>query len=366
MTGAKPVICIVDGSADVSGAFVAARREASLLGDVAEFVLLMSDKSRIPEDQLRSFARVYRLPIVSLRRSAWSALAYIPALLRCSLEIHRILRRERCGRLQFNDFHFAHGAVLRALGYRGRIVTWVRLDPRMFGKIGALWLALARRSSDRLVAVSEFIRRRVGLPGTEILFDPTPDVPVLGVSTAEPVLVFMGSYQRVKGQDAAIEAFDRIARRHGDARLAFYGSDMGLPGSIAFLDRLRDRARRGDGAGRIEFRPAVGDPAEVLKLARAALCLSRTEPFGLVCQEASACGIPVIATRSGGPEEIIEDGVSGYLVDVDDVAAIAARMDELLSDAALARKLGLAGAELVRTRFPAADYKAAFRNVFDL
>jgi hypothetical protein len=40
-------------------------------------------------------------------------------------------------------------------------------------------------------------------------------------------------------------------------------------------------------------------------------------------------------------------------------------MDELLSDAALARKLGLAGAELVRTRFPAADYKAAFRKLFD-
>jgi len=365
VASAKPLICIVDGSSDVSGAFVAARREAILLADEADFVLLMSNRSRIPDEQLKAFVRVYRLPIVSLRRSVWVALMYLPALLYCSWLIRGILRRERCSRLQFNDFHFAHGAVLRALGYRGRIATWVRLDPLKFGTIGRLWLALARLSSDRLIAVSKYIRGRVAAPDVEIVFDPVPDVPVL-MPSSEPNLVFMGSYQTIKGQKEAIEAFHRIAGKHPAARLIFYGSDLGLPGSQAYFAELQDQAKLGAGAERIEFRPIVKDPADALKSARAALCFSRSEPFGLVCQEASAYGIPMIATRSGGPEEIIEDGHTGYLVDVDDVAAMSNRMDQLLSDPELARRLGAAGPEIVRKRFRPSDYANSLRHIYDL
>jgi len=185
-------------------------------------------------------------------------------------------------------------------------------------------------------------------------------------SSAEPNFVFMGSYQHLKGQDAAIDAFHRIAAKHERAELSFHGSDMGLPGSRAFLSELRKRAENGPGAGRIHFRPFVKDPADALGSARVALCFSRSEPFGLVCQEASAHGLPVIATRSGGPEEIVEDGVSGFLVDVDDVPAMARRMDELLSDIELARKFGVAGAALVRERFPAERYQQQFREIFGL
>jgi len=365
MNGQKPVICVVDGSAHVSGAFVAARREAVLMAEDAEFVLLMSNKSRIGEEQLKPFARVHRVPIVSLRKSLGSALIYFPALIYCAWLMRGILRREQCRRLQLNDFHFAHGAVLRMFGYSGRIVTWFRLDPARYGLIGSIWVRLARSSSNRLVAISNFIRRQVAAPAVDVVFDPVPETIVIGPGT-EPNFVFMGSYQHIKGQDAAIDAFHRIAAKHERAELHFHGSDMGLPGSRAFLGELHKRAENGAGAGRIHFRPFVEQPADALRTARVALCFSRSEPFGLVCQEASAHGLPVIATRSGGPEEIVEDGVSGFLVDVDDVAAMARRMDELLSDAELAGKLGMAGAAVVRERFPAERYKQQFREIFAL
>ena len=366
MTAARPVICVVDGSTDVSGAFVAARRAAVLMAEDAESVLLMSGESRIDERQLEPFARAYRLPLVSLRRSAISALSYLPALFRCSWRMSRILRRERSIRLQFNDFHFAHGVVLRTLGYRGGTVTFVRLNPERFGVTGRLWLELARRSSDQMVAVSESVRRRLPWPDkVRVLYDPCPDVPILGAS-AEPDLVLMGNYDPRKGHDAAIEAFHRIADKHPTARLLFYGSDMGLSGQRMHLSRLRQAASAGPGSGRIEFRDFVTDPAEALRHARAALSFSISESFSLACQEASAHGIPVIATRSGGPEEIVEDGVTGYLVDVGDVDAMARRMDQLLSDPALARKLGMQGAALVRERFPAEGFKKAFREIHRL
>ena len=145
-----------------------------------------------------------------------------------------------------------------------------------------------------------------------------------------------------------------------------YGSDMGLAGQRANLLSLRKAAREGPGADRIKFREFVAEPAEALRDARAALSFSQSESFSLACQEASAHGIPIIATRSGGPEEIVEDGVTGYLVDIGHIDAMAQRMDELLSDPALARKLGMAGAELVRARFPSSEYAKTIRRVHQL
>lgn len=366
MTADRPVVCIVDGSTDVSGAFIAAQREAVLLADAAEFVLLTSNESRIGLDQLAPFARVHRLPLVSLRRSALSAIVYLPALFYCSWLMLRLLRREKCTRLQLNDFHFAHGAVLRLLGYRGRIVTFIRSNPERFGSIGRFWLRLALRSSDELVAVSESVRRRMPWPErVQVLYDATPEAPVLGAG-AEPNFVLMGNYDPRKGHREAIEAFHKIADKHPSARLLLYGSDMGLAGQRTNLLALRKAAKEGPATDRIEFREFVGDPAEALRHARAALSFSHSESFSLACQEASAHGIPVIATRSGGPEEIVEDGVTGYLVGVGDVDAMAQRMDKLLFDPTLARRLGMAGAELVRARFSPSDYANAIRRIYQL
>jgi glycosyltransferase involved in cell wall biosynthesis len=366
MTGDRPVICIVDGSTDVSGAFMAAQREAGLLADSAEFVLLTSNESRIPRDQLAPFARVHRLPLVSLRRSALSAIIYLPALLYCSFLVLRLLRRENCRRLQLNDFHFAHGAVLRFLGYRGRIVTFIRSHPERFGSIGRLWLQLALWSSDELVAVSQSVRRRMPWPErVQVVYDPTPEAPVLGAS-AEPNFVLMGNYDPRKGHRDAIAAFHKIADKHPTAGLLLYGSHMGLAGQRANLVALQKAANEGPGAGRIEFRDFVAEPTEALRHARAALSFSHSESFSLACQEASAHGIAVIATRSGGPEEIVEDGLTGYLVDVGDIDAMAQRMDDLLFNPALARKLGMAGAELVRARFPSSEYASGIRRTHQL
>ena len=72
------------------------------------------------------------------------------------------------------------------------------------------------------------------------------------------------------------------------------------------------------------------------------------EGLGIVCREASASGLPVLAGDSGGAPETVEEGVTGYVVGGRDVAALACRVADLLTDPRRAAAMGRAGRERVR------------------
>ena len=87
------------------------------------------------------------------------------------------------------------------------------------------------------------------------------------------------------------------------------------------------------------------------------VCPSIYEPFGLVNLEAMACETAVVASRVGGIPEIVVEGETGYLVDYDPdnldafTTTLASRIEELLSDPALATKMGKAGRQRVLRHF---------------
>jgi|HubBroStandDraft_5_1064220.scaffolds.fasta_scaffold14056_3 glycosyltransferase involved in cell wall biosynthesis len=89
---------------------------------------------------------------------------------------------------------------------------------------------------------------------------------------------------------------------------------------------------------RLSFLGLRADVARILNNLDAFVLSSHTEGFSIACLEAMACGIPVIATRSGGPEEILEGG-AGILVPTDDPEAIAQAVEEVTSSKALADAL---------------------------
>jgi D-inositol-3-phosphate glycosyltransferase len=72
---------------------------------------------------------------------------------------------------------------------------------------------------------------------------------------------------------------------------------------------------------------------------------SRSESFGLVALEAAACGTPVVAAAVGGLRTLVEDGVTGHLVDSREPTEYAARVDQLLADPVAAALMGRAAAE---------------------
>lgn len=86
----------------------------------------------------------------------------------------------------------------------------------------------------------------------------------------------------------------------------------------------------------------------------------------MVVVEAMACGVPVVATRCGGPEEIISDGSDGYLVPLDDAQELATHL-RLLCDQSLNQRMSAAARRTVLSRFSAdiafRPYLEAYRRL---
>lgn len=369
MTGLKPNLFVVDGSIAVTGALVAAAQQAQVLKDKVDTILVLPRGHRVPAARTAAFAEVIELPIVNMRKSAAGVFLYLPALLVASVQLRWAMRRRGCERLQLNDFYLLHGAMLRLLGYRGRIVTFIRIDPTRFGIPGRFWLAAARWSSTELVAVSRFIQRLLGakFPSRLVYAHISPDPRTIKkpASTAR-ILLFVGNFIEGKGQDCALAAFNQIASHFPDARLRLVGGDMGLAKNREYRRGLEKLSNQGSVANQIEFYGASDDLAASYAEAFAALNFSVSESFSMTCLDGSAAGLPVIATRCGGPEEIIDDGATGFLVPVGDVAAMAERMTWLLKYPEEAAAMGGAGRRLVSERFSPARSKVAFRSLFDL
>ncbi len=120
-------------------------------------------------------------------------------------------------------------------------------------------------------------------------------------------------------------------------------------------------------AGRVEFvsSPATEALVRLYQAASVFALSSDEEGLGVVILEAMACGIPVVSTRSGGPDGIIADGKDGYLVGLDDAEAMADRLARLLSDEALNRRMGEAARETIMRRYEAGVAGKAFLDIYD-
>ena len=353
----------------MTGALVAAAQQARLLAVDADTILVLPRGHAIEGQRLTDFAEVITVPIVPLRKSVRSILAYLPALVTGSLALRREMRRLGCERLQLNDFYLLHGTMLRLMGFRGRIVTLVRIDPSRFGLAGRIWLAAARWASTEMVAVSRFIQSILGPDSRARLIYAHSDPSPRGEATSGPAsrtFLFVGNIIEGKGQDLAVRALHHIAEAYPAARLRFVGGDMGLEKNRLFRQRVERLAAEGPAAGRIEFAEAASDLRPHYREAFAALNFSESESFSLTCLEASAAGLALIATRCGGPEEIVKDGVTGFLVPVGDVATMAERMAWLLDHPERAAQMGAAAQVLVAERFSKIQALAGFRSALGL
>jgi glycosyltransferase involved in cell wall biosynthesis len=99
------------------------------------------------------------------------------------------------------------------------------------------------------------------------------------------------------------------------------------------------------------IRPEMSELVKLYQQATVFALPSAEEGFGIVIIEAMACGVPVVATRCGGPESIINDGKDGYLVPLDNASAMTEALSNLCSDIERNKMMGREARVTVETRY---------------
>lgn len=166
----------------------------------------------------------------------------------------------------------------------------------------------------------------------------------LGLGDDRVVIGTVGRLNPVKDQGTLLEAFARIS---DDRR----GLALVLVGDGSAADALRDRAERPDLAGRVHLLGRRDDIPLLLRGLDVFALPSLNEGISNTILEAMASGLPVVATRTGGNPELIEDGVTGRLVPVGDTAALAEALGAYAADPHLRALHGKAASERTVERF---------------
>ena len=102
---------------------------------------------------------------------------------------------------------------------------------------------------------------------------------------------------------------------------------------------------------KVIFNGEAPNSEQVILSADMMLNFSESESFSMTTLEALAYGTPIIATKCGGPSEIIEDGRSGLLVPVNDIAAMAKAIEKLANDDKLRKSFVVKGLKRVNEKF---------------
>jgi glycosyltransferase involved in cell wall biosynthesis len=165
------------------------------------------------------------------------------------------------------------------------------------------------------------------------------------LSQAGPLVVgIVGRLAPWKGQDVFLRAFAE-AFPNGEERAIVVGAPLFGQAEMAFAATLRRLSQELNLGSRVEFRGHREDITAELRTIDVLVHASTTpEPFGQVVIEGMSAQLPVVATRGGGPEEIISDGVDGMLYPRGDVAALAQILVRLGAEPRLRAQLGSAAA----------------------
>lgn len=165
----------------------------------------------------------------------------------------------------------------------------------------------------------------------------------IGVPPCERMLLFVGRIEPLKGVDTLIEALGLLQTRQVCVCLVIIGGDPDSSPETQTAEMSRIKALC-EQAGLNDMVTFLGKRGQdtlpyYYSAAEVVVVPSHYESFGMVALESMACGTPVVASQVGGLAYLVQDGVTGFTVPVDEPQALAGRLGLLLEDPALRQKL---------------------------
>ena len=220
------------------------------------------------------------------------------------------------------------------------------------------------------------VHNGIDLEGWKPVDDPEL-VRSLGIDPERPSVVFVGRITRQKGLPYLLRA---AALLPPEVQLVLCAGAPDTPEILAEVQGLvAELQTKRTGVVWIERLLPRHELSAVLTQATTFVCPSVYEPLGIVNLEAMACGAAVVGTATGGIPEVVDDGVTGRLVPIDQlqdgtgtpvdperfVADLAATLTEVVSDPAAARRMGAAGRARAEAEFGWDRIAARTKEIYD-
>lgn len=224
-----------------------------------------------------------------------------------------------------------HGTDITVLGYDPSLSELIRFGIEQSDTVTAVSKHLVEETH-RLVETEKQIETVYNFVDERVYFkhDANYLKNQYGIEDDEKVIIHVSNFRKVKRVPDVIEAFDLIQKKV-KAKLLLVGDG---PEITVVCRKVKEKGLE----DHVHFLGKQENIEEILSFSDLKLLLSEKESFGLVLLEAMACGVPCIGTNIGGIPEVIEDGKTGYLCELGDVASVAEKAIMLLKDEELHKK----------------------------
>lgn len=361
-------ICVIDNSTALTGALRSIIQIVNFLSLEFNFFLLGPHKDHAlnsPPSLNHAFFRFYEL-----RKGLTSIFLYLPGLIWNALKLVAFLNSNKISILHVNDLYNMCGIIIKLMRPRTKVIYHIRLLPSSYvRKLYKVWQYLILKLADEIICVSEAVASHwPKRDNIHVIYDAVgfiENLPERVIKNSDPVtFLYLANYIQGKGHDTALHAFQKVHQKNPNVRLRMVGSDMGLKKNQEFKDGLRQFILRHDLIEVVSLEDFSENVEALMKQVDVFLNFSESESFSMTCLEALYFGTPCIATASGGPSEIIEDGVSGLLVPVGDVAKMTEAMLGLASDVEKRKSFSQKGRLRARTVFSIQTQAAKLSTIY--
>jgi glycosyltransferase involved in cell wall biosynthesis len=349
----KPRILIIENSVAITGALKSIVRSSQGLRDEYEFIFV------VPTDSVSlNFVRHegftgFELAMKELRKNIFSLITYLPVLMSNAFKISRIVKDNEINLIVVNDFYNLLPVVYKMIGGKQPYICYVRFLPSKFPRsLVKFWCALHNRYAHTTIAVSEAVKNELPQTNVVVIGNELPTEEVAFIPSAQSTtILYPANYIQGKGHQYALESFALVFKKRPNWKLKFVGGDMGLKKNKDFKASLISHAKKLKLDTQVEWCSFAEKMSYEYMNSALVLNFSESESFSMTCLEAMYYGRPVIATRSGGPEEIIDQDDTGILVKLRDVTAMANAIDYLLDNPDIRHRMGKHAYNRVREKF---------------
>jgi glycosyltransferase involved in cell wall biosynthesis len=184
----------------------------------------------------------------------------------------------------------------------------------------------------------------------------------LGLAPGQCAVGLFGQLLPYKGHRTLIDAAPAVLQRHPGTKFFLIGALENPPYEAQLRHRIAERGLD----GQVRFTGWRDDVQDVIRAMDVVVVATITpEPAALALMETMAMARPIVATRTGGTAEIVEDGRTGLLFTPDDATALATALNGLLADATLRSTLGDAGRLTVERQFSRRQHLQTMQELYE-